>query len=57
LRALQIVEVGALIERHPASEGLCYMGACGEDDFAAARALACRRAAALSELVDHSFGL
>ena len=57
LGALDVIEVGALIERHPAGEGLCYAGACTEADFAQAHALACRRGAALEKLVPETFGL
>lgn len=57
LAALSIVEVGALIARDPAAEGLCYAGACSEADHATAHALACRRAEALSELIPSLYGL
>lgn len=51
LAALKIIEVGALIEREPAAEGLCYFGACSDANYAEAHAMACRRAEALRTLV------
>lgn len=57
LDALEIVDVGALIERDPAEEGLCYVGGCSEADVATAKAMACRRAQAAHDLFNNAAGL
>jgi|GEM_PF-3161326 len=51
LAALHVVEVGALIERDAAGEGLCYRGGCTEEQEATAKAMTCRRANAAERLV------
>lgn len=57
LAALDIVEVGVLIARDAAGEGMCYQGDCSDAQEAAAEAMVCRRADAAQRLAIAAQGL